>query len=88
MPESEKEKVKAEMKRGLEALKTRLPGIIDLTVHIDGRLPSSNADVMLDSTFESAEALKNYSTHPDHVAVADGKVLPFTSARTCLDFEV
>ena len=43
---------------------------------------------MLDTTFESAEALKGYSTHPAHVAVADGKVRPYTKARFCLDYEV
>ena len=42
---------------------------------------------MLDSTFESADALKVYSKHPEHVAVADSKVRPYTASRTCLDFE-
>ena len=28
------------------------------------------------------------STHPAHVAVADGKVRPYTAVRTCLDFNV
>ena len=26
--------------------------------------------------------------NPAHVAVADGKVRPYTAVRTCLDFEV
>lgn len=43
---------------------------------------------MLDTTFESAEALKGYSVHPAHVAVADSKVRPYTKARFCLDYEV
>ena len=43
---------------------------------------------MLDSTFESAEALKGYAVHPEHVAVADGKVRPFTATRACLDYEI
>ena len=50
--------------------------------------PSSNADLMLDTTFTDAAALKGYSTHPAHVAVADGKVRPYTKTRVCLDFEV
>ena len=49
---------------------------------------SSNADVMLDSTLESEEALKGYAVHPDHVAVANGKVRPYTVQRSCLDFEL
>ena len=37
---------------------------------------------------ESAEALKGYAVHPDHVAVANGKVRPYTVQRSCLDFEI
>ena len=55
---------------------------------IDGRLDSSNADLMLDSLLESEEALKGYAVHPAHVAVANGKVRPYTELRCCLDFEV
>jgi hypothetical protein len=43
---------------------------------------------MLDSSFESEDALKNYAVHPLHVAVADEKVRPFTKIRSCLDFKV
>ena len=43
---------------------------------------------MLDSTFELEEALKGYATHPKHVAVADGKVRPYTASRVCMDYEV
>ena len=43
---------------------------------------------MLDSTFESAEALKGYSTNPEHVKVADSTVRSVTTARrSCVDFE-
>lgn len=38
--------------------------------------------------YTDAAALKGYSTHPAHVAVADGKVRPYTAVRTCLDFNV
>ncbi|WP_353743376.1 Dabb family protein [Treponema sp.] len=34
------------------------------------------------------EALKEYSKHPEHVAVADSKIRPFTASRACLDFEI
>ena len=88
MPEDEKAKVKAGIKEGLEKLKGKIPGLIDIAVRVDGRLASSTADLMLDSTFESAEALKIYAKHPEHVAVADGKVRPFTASRACLDFEI
>ena len=81
-----KNEVKAGIKEGLEGLKGRIPGLVDIHVYTDG-LASSNADVMLDSTFESEEALKGYAVHPEHVAVADGKVRPYTQTRTCMDFE-
>lgn len=86
MSDAEKKTVKADIKTGLENLKGKIPGLIDIKVNTEG-LPSSTADLMLDSTFESVEALKNYAVHPEHVAVADGKVRPFTAHRACLDFE-
>ena len=88
MPDSEKESVKKGIKDGLEELKGKIPGLIDIKVNAQGRLGSSTADLMLDSTFESEEALKGYSKHPEHVTVADSKVRPFTASRACLDFEV
>ncbi len=83
----EKENIKQGIKEGLESLKGKVPGIVDIKVNING-LPSSNADLMLDSTFESEDALKNYSTHPEHVAVADSKVRPYTKIRSCLDYTI
>ena len=88
LSEEEKAAVKAGIKEGLEGLVDKVPGLVDVKVHISGRLPSSNADVMLDSTLESKEALKGYATHPEHVAVANGKVRPYTVQRSCLDFEL
>ena len=81
------EEIKAGIKEGLEALKGQIPGLVDIKVYTNG-LSSSNTDLMLDSTFENEEALKNYATHPAHVAVADNKVRPFTASRNCLDFEL
>lgn len=83
----EKEQIKKNIKEGLEGLKGKIPGLTDIVVNISG-LSSSNADLMLDSTFESEEALKGYSVHPEHVAVANGKVRPYTKNRVCLDYEV
>ena len=88
LSEVEKKAVKAGIKEGLEGLVGKVPGLIDVKVQIDGRLDSSNADVMLDSTLESYEALKAYAKHPAHVAVADTKVRPYTIQRSCLDFEI
>lgn len=78
--------VKAGIKAGLEGLKGVIPGLVDIKVQTAG-LPSSNADVMLDSTFTSEETLKAYATHPAHVEVAKRDVVPYTEIRLCLDFE-
>lgn len=87
LTEAEKATVKAGIKEGLEGLVGKVPGLISVNVQISGRLASSNADVMLDSTLESEEALKGYAVHPDHVEVANTKIKPFTCVRTCLDYE-
>lgn len=81
----EKNQVKSGIKEGLEGLKGQIPGLLDIHVQTEG-LPSSNVDVMLDSSFTDEEALKSYSIHPAHVAVADTKVRPYTKSRSCLDF--
>jgi hypothetical protein len=88
LTEEQKQEVKAGIKAGLEGLVGKVPGLLDVKVHISGRLGSSNADVMLDSTLESPEALKGYAQHPEHVAVANTKVRPYTVQRSCLDFEI
>ena len=79
--------VKAAIKAGLEGLRGVVPGLLDIAVRTEG-LASSNADLMLDSSFESEAALKGYAVHPAHVAVANGKVRPFVQTRLCLDYEV
>lgn len=78
--------IKRGIKEGLEGLNGKIPGLIDIKVYTEG-LESSNVDVMLDSSFENEEALKAYAGHPAHVAVADGKVRPFTALRSCMDYE-
>ena len=82
-----KDKVLREMKENLEALVEKVPGLLSLSI-VTKPLASSNADVMLDSTLESEDALKGYQSHPDHVAVANTYVRPFTEVRLCMDYEV
>lgn len=84
----EKQTVKEGIKAGLESLVGKVPGLLECKVNIDGRLDSSTCDVMLDSTLSSPEALKGYAQHPEHLAVANGKVRPYTVQRTCLDYEI
>lgn len=82
----EKERILQNMKEQLEALVGNIPGLIRLQIVIH-KLESSNADVMLDSVFESEEALKGYQGHPEHVKVADTYVRPYTEVRMCMDYQ-
>lgn len=87
MTADEKKAQCAKIKADLEGLKGKIDGLTEIKVVTD-LLGSSNGDLMLDSTFESAEALKAYAVHPEHVKVADGTVRPFTAERKCVDFEI
>lgn len=78
--------IKANAKRELEALMGKIDGLLDVKVIIDS-LPSSNADMMLDTSFTSEETLKGYQVHPLHQAAANNFVRPYTEVRLCLDFE-
>ena len=82
----EKEAIKTGIKESLEGLKGKIPGLLDIKVQKEC-LGSSNVDVMLDSAFESEDALKAYSVHPEHVEVANTKVRPYTEIRSCIDYE-
>ena len=87
LSEEEKREKALAIKQGLEGLKGQIPGLVDIHVQIDGRLESSNVDIMLDSTLDSEESLKGYAVHPAHVAVANGIVRPNTELRSCLDYK-
>ncbi len=87
LSEEQMAKVREDAKRELEGLVGKIPGLISMNITISF-LETSNADMMLDSTFESAEALRGYSSHPEHVKVADGFVRPYTVQRLCLDFNM
>ncbi len=81
------DKIKADIKAGLEGLKGQIPGLVEIKVNTKP-LASSNCDLMLDSLFDNEESLKGYAVHPKHVEVADGKVRPYTASRVCMDYEV
>ena len=87
LSEEERAAVKAGVKEGLEGLVGKVPGLLEVTVNTEP-LPTSNADLMLDTTLESFEALKGYAVHPAHVEVADGEVRPYMKTRDVMDYEV
>ncbi|MCH4191511.1 MAG: Dabb family protein [Butyrivibrio sp.] len=87
LTQEQKAEVRQEIKTGLENLKGKVPGLMEIHVQTQF-LASSNADVMLDATLTDEAALKGYAVHPAHVAVADGKVRPYTKSRVCMDYEI
>ena len=85
--DEEKAEIKENAKINLESLVGQIPGLIDLKLQTS-YFDSSNVDLMLDSTYESLDALKQYSIHPKHVEMADKYVRPYTSKKSCIDYEI
>lgn len=86
LSESEKKESALRIKVKLEELKGKVPGLLEIKVIVDG-IAGSNAEVMLDSTFESEEALNGYQIHPEHVKAATF-VRSVTCNRMCMDYVV
>ena len=86
LPGEELEAQKKLVKENLEGLVGKVPGLLEMHIQIDN-LETSNGDMMMDSTFESFEALKGYSKHPDHVHVAETYIRPYIETRLCIDYE-
>ncbi len=76
----------ARMKRELETLRGRIPGLLSLEVGVDVERSSAAFDVVLISAHESPAALAAYQVHPLHARVAEfiGKI---RSERVVVDFE-
>ena len=77
----------AEIKTALEGLVGKIEGLSEMHILTEG-LPSSSGDLMMDSSFVSAEALALYQKHPLHVAIADGLVRPAMASRLSFDYEL
>ena len=76
-----------EIKVALEGLVGKIEGLKEMHI-LTEKLPSSSGDLMMDSTFESDEALKNYQKSPLHQELANGLVRPSMQARLSLDYEI
>ena len=83
----DKESVAKDIKASLEGLVGKIDGLIEMHI-LTEKLPSSSGDIMMDSTFESDDALKAYQKHPLHVEIANGKVRPNVDTRLSFDYEV
>ena len=80
----EKQKVKQDIKDGLEGLNGKITGLESLDVHING-LPASTADVMLDA-WVAEDAFHDYAENPEHKKVAVEKIRPFVKSKMVLDY--
>ena len=76
-----------EIKTALEGLVGKIEGLLEMHILIDG-MPCSSGDLMMDSSFASADALAAYQKHPLHVEIADGLVRPSMASRLSFDYEV
>jgi len=77
----------SEIKESLEALVGKIEGLLEMHILTEG-FDSSSGDIMMDSVFESKEALEAYQAHPAHRAVAVGLVRPSVESRLSFDYEV
>lgn len=75
------------MKKELENLKNLIDGIISIHLYTNP-LGTSDSDLLLDSVFESEEALNAYTVHPEHVRVGTNYVKPVVRNRKCVDMDM
>ena len=84
LSESENKANALKIKSDLEALVNCIEGIIELRVYVN-TLPSGNRDVVLNSLFESKEALAAYQVNPEHKKVS-AFVRTVMQDRACIDY--
>ena len=82
-----KDSIRENVKRELEALEGKIEGLVEMKIIISP-LSHSSGDLMMNSTFENEEALKAYQKHPLHCHVADTYVRPYMCQRLSLDYEI
>lgn len=83
--EEDKAALKAAMKKNLESLAGKVPGLVTANF-ITEPLPGSNREMALVTTHVKAEDIALYGKHPAHVQVADTFVRPYTKDRSCINF--
>lgn len=84
--ENSKDAAAAELTELLEALPSKIPGIINLKAGIDTGVDSTAYDYVLIVDFDNEQALKEYIVHPDHQAAAK-RIKELTTARSAIDLK-
>ena len=85
-PEFDTPERKAEIKSALEGLVGEIPGLISMNILTEG-FESSSGSLMMDSSFESNEALKAYQQNPLHKDIAVNLVRPSVENRLSFDYD-
>jgi quinol monooxygenase YgiN len=74
------------IKKALEELQGKIPGLLHIEAGIDFSDSDQSADIVLYSELESREALEAYQLHPLHQAVVP-LVKKYACERTVVDFD-
>jgi hypothetical protein len=82
-----KEENMSQMREMLIALPKYIPQIRSLSVVQNVNMTERNADLALITTFDQLSDLDIYSSHPEHVKVAQF-VGSIVSARSAIDYEI
>ena len=80
-----KEENGLEIKRQLEELQGRVPGLVSIEVGIN--FGADNYDIALVSTHEDDTALDVYADHPDH-QIVKGFISQVVCGRVACDYEL
>ena len=76
-----------ELKRRLEALKNKIPEILELEIGFPIEKGETVSDVALYSLFKDKEGLEAYQKHPDHQKVVEF-VKQIAVERRVVDYEI
>lgn len=82
--QEEKKEIQSKVKHDLERLKDIIPGVVSIEV-IVSPMSSSDKDIILNSLFESEEALNQYQIHEEHKKVAK-YITSVLNNRVCIDY--
>lgn len=73
-------------KQAIEALPEKIDCIRSIYVGININA-AEKWDICLESSFDSLEDVKTYSTHPEHIKAAQ-TIKAYKADRACCDFEI
>ncbi len=77
----------ARIRESLLALRPIIPEILDMEIGEDIGIGRDTWDMVLITTFASAETLNHYQHHPDHKAIS-AFVAKVRQNRACVDFTI